>query len=57
MSDDANNTSRPRVRYEQSPNGEVVRVTEIFRQQLPGSNDELVAYPKKLIEEICAPRP
>ena len=25
MSDDANNTSRPRVRYEQSPNGEVVR--------------------------------
>ena len=26
MSDDANNTSRPRVRYEQSPNGEVVRV-------------------------------
>ena len=37
MSDDANNTSRPRVRYEQTPNGEVVRVTEIFRQQLPGS--------------------
>jgi hypothetical protein len=26
MPDYANNTSRPRVRYEQSPNGEVVRV-------------------------------
>jgi hypothetical protein len=31
MSDDANNTSRPRVRYEQSPNGEVGSCAAVFR--------------------------